>query len=358
MSIPVYELALDAGDWLWMRQHLGTHRCFPGTLRTDHQTLPIWIGYRGRSSRWFRKPSFDLWFPEAPLGDHNELHLNAAYRDPSLLRGRLALDRFAAWGVPVPQAWHAWVTLNGEPLGLFTALESMGPTWFTRRKAVPGAIYYGVGDKGTFGLIDPATGRRKRFLAAGYEKRYPWNDDFSDLESLLYDIALPDHREFERSIDAVIDVEEFLRWWIGIEFMSHTDGMVQNYALVRPQHGRWQISPWDCDGTLGRIPNGDIFYPDEVEVGLGEDNYLMIRLLHSRRWRKRYLELWEEALTGPLSETALDAALVRIFREIRRHALADKAKRHSNSTFLREPRRIREYVRERIEVIRQDLRLD
>jgi spore coat protein H len=356
VPVPVYELAMDPADLRWLRNHEGTSRCFPATLRIEAESLPIWIGYRGRYSRWHRKPSYDLWFPpEQPFHGHAELHLNAAYRDPSLLRGRLALELFAGLDVPVPQAWHVWLTMNGEDLGLYTALESVGPGWFARRGAVPGAIYYAVGESGTLGLIDPATGRRKRFLAQGYEKRFPHDDDFGDLESLIYAISLPDSTEFEATIDGVIDVEACLRWWIGVEFMSHTDGSVQNYALIRPESGRWQISPWDCDGTLGRIPNGERFPADAFRVGRGEDNYLIYRLLHAPRWWRRYRERWAEALADPLSAERIASALDRIYGEIQSEALADEGTRWSPSTFRREPRRIRHYVQERIQVVRRRL---
>lgn len=353
LAVPEYHLSLDESDWRWLRSHAGTPRCFEGALTAGGDVWPVWAGYRGRYSRWFRKPSFDIWFAGGRLfHGHTRLHLNAAYRDPSHLRGRLSLEVFASLGVPTPRAWHVSLHVNGEPAGLYTALEAVDAAWYARAGLPPGPIYYGVGSRGTFGLIDPETKRRKRYLAMGYEKCYPYDEDFGDLEELIWAIALPDDGEFADSIDRTVDVESFLRWLIGVEFMSHTDGLVQNYALIRPGKGRWQISPWDCDGTWGRVPNGRPWPPDEMGIGTGDDNYLAARLLKTPRWRRRYLDLWEELLADPLSVRTLHGRLAALYGEIRSAALSDREKRRSNSTFLKEPGRIRAYIAERTAFVR------
>jgi spore coat protein H len=356
--VPVseYGLTMDGDDLKWMRRNVGTARCFAACLRLDSREWPVFIGYRGNYSRWFRKPSYDIWFadPDA-FGGHAKLHLNAAYRDPSLLRGRLALELFSDLDVPTPRAWHVWLTLNQEPLGLYTAIESLDHRWLKRNGLAPGAIYYAVGTKGNFGLIDPDTGAPKRYLATGYEKCFPWDDNFSDLEQLLYAITLPDSPEFETRVDHVVDVNRVLRWLAGIEFLSHTDGLVQNYALFRPEGGLWQVSPWDCDGTLGRIPNGEIYYPDEMYVGVGTDNYLLARLLSTPASRERYLEIWAGALRGPLRTERVFDRLDATWNEIRPYALADENKRWSSSTFRKERGRIRAYVTDRTKYIRSRL---
>jgi spore coat protein H len=356
VPVPVYDLTMDTDDLKWLRRHVGTARCFPAFLEVDSKRWPVWIGYRGNYSRWFRKPSYDIWFGEdLSFHGHARLHLNAAYRDPSMLRGRLALELFAELGVPTPRSWHVWLSLNDRPLGLYTAIESLDGGWLERRGMKGGSIYYAVGSKGNFGLLDPDTDKPKRYLWSGYEKCVPWDDDFSDLEQLIYQITLPQPAQFQDEINSVLHVETIVRWLIGIEFMSHTDGLVQNYALFHPPGKRWQISPWDCDGTFGRVPNGRIFHADEMALGTGEDNYLLARLLISPTWRQRYLTIWAQSLDGVLSQAHVGMRLDALWEEIKQDALHDDNKRHSNSTVRREPGRIRTYVKERTQFIRQKL---
>jgi spore coat protein H len=354
--VPEYELIMDKHDLKWFSRHAGTNRWFPITLATDHKEYEAWIGYRGRYSRWFRKPSYEVCFqsPEGFLG-HTRLHLNATYRDPSLLRARLSLNLFTQMGVPTQQAWHVWLRINDETLGLYTAVESVDQTWLSRNGYDDGPIFYAVGDQGTLGFLDLDTGQRKRYLATGYEYAQPGENRFGDLEALIHQIVLLNEEEFDQQIDAIVDVDRFLRWFIGVEFLAHTDGLVQNYALFRPGNDRWLISPWDCDATLGRLPGGGIQRGDEMRLGTGSENYLAVRLLASSVWRQRYLALWDQMLGDVLSLERVSDTLYRIFREIRADGLEDERRRWSASTFLRQPASIRQFVVERTRQIRETI---
>lgn len=347
---------MEKDDLAWFKKRRGTSRWLPCELRHAGGSFPAWIGYRGRYSRWFRKPSYELCFqrPGHFLG-YDRLHLNASYRDPSLLRSRLSLDLFAQLGVPAPRAWHITLSMNEQSLGLYTAIESFDQRWLHQNGYGEGPIFYAVGTQGTLGYLDPETGRRKRYLAAGYEQADAYADRLSELESLIDAIVLPDTATFEWQIASILDVERFLRWFIGLEFLAHTDGTVQNYALFRPGGGRWLISPWDCDATLGRLPSGRKQQGDEMRLGTGMDNYLAVRLLASSRWRPVYVQLWERLLERELSLERVNQRLHEIFREIRPASLEDPLRRWSDSTFLRQPAEIRSWLVGRTERIRRML---
>lgn len=356
MPVPEYYLRMDPADLKWFASHLGTPRCFPGSLRVGVEHWPIWIGYRGRYSRRFPKPSYDLWFPpEAPFAGRRQLHLNAAYTDPSLLRARLSLSLFADLEVPVPAAWHARVSLNGREQGLYTVIESLDGTWLRRHGLPGGSIYYGVGGEGHFGLINPLTGRPKRYVTLGYEKCHPPDDDFSDLEQLIYQVALPAQEDFAAGIEQWVDVEEVLRWLVGVVYVSHIDGLTHNYAVFRGWDGCWVISPWDLDGTWGRVPSGMRRPADHMPLHGGGGNYLVARLLALPRWRRRYREIWDWALAGPLAPERVIDRLYALFAEVQPAALADPRKPYQNSTFLRERPRMRSYVAERTAFLRREL---
>lgn len=356
MLIPFYQLVMDRADLDWFRTHMGSNRCFPVELRSGEQSWSGWIGFRGRYSRQFAKPSFDLWFDRAqPFEGQLQLHLSAAFRDPSLLRSRLAHTIFADLGVPTPRAWHVWLLLNEDAIGLYTAYESMDEAWLRRQGHEQGTIYYGVGGEGNFGLINPKTDRPKRRLLLGYEKCYPADDEMSDLEELIYQVALPDDEEFAEQIDSVLDVEVCLRWLAGITFTSHTDGLAHNYALLRYPGSRWQISPWDCDGTWGRGPDGSRVPPDWLPLGGAGENYLVARLLATERWRSRYLDLLAELLDTTLTPDRLRGHLAPLYQSIRSLALEDGNKAFPNHHFLREPAYIREWTADRITYLQAEI---
>lgn len=342
---------MDNHDLAWFLKHPGTNRWFPVELQAETERYQGWIGYRGRSSRWFRKPSFELCFQQPGFRGHDRIHLNAAYRDPSLLRARLCLDLFAQMGVPSPKAWHATLSLNGTQFGLYTAVESVDQRWLSQNGYADGPIYYAVGNHGTLGYLDQETGKRKRYLATGYESALPDEDCFAPLETLIHSVVLPDQGSFDRMITSIVDVDCFLRWLIGAEFVAHTDGLVQNYALFRPRGARWLISPWDCDATLGRLPCGRPQRGDEMPLGTGSENYLAVRLLASKVWRPVYESLWQQLLAKELSLPRITERLDAIFSEIRHAGLHDKRRRWSDSVFVRQPKEIGRWVADRTRII-------
>lgn len=356
MAVLEYSLVMEPADLRWFRSHGRTDRCFPVRVHHNGRAWQAWIGYRGRFSREMPKRSYDLWFAEEEAFDgHRRLHLNAAYLDPSLLRGRLAFEVFTDLQVPTPGAWHVRLTLNDLPLGLYTAMESVDSAWAEGKHLKAKAIYYGVGGEGNFGLINPKTKRLKSYVSKGYEKCHPDDDDFGDLTDLIYSITLPDDGEFEQRIPSVLDVDCFLRWLAGVVFTSHIDGLIHNYALLLLEDGRWRISPWDCDGTFGRCPDSSRLPADYMSIFGRGQNYLVARLFEIDAFRARYRSLLEELLGTVLAPERVAEKLANLFAEIRTSALADTHKRFRNSTFLREPSRIRRYLRERSAYLHEHL---
>ena len=355
-ELPVYKFVMEPDDFRWFRTHVGTPRCFAGELHRNGRSIPAWIGYRGRFSRFCYKPSFDIWLDPREAGDkQGPLHLNAAFYDPSLLRGRFAFAVMERIGVPCPGAEHALFQLGDLTMGLYTVFESANQHWLRRQGLEAEAIYYAVGGQGNFGLLQRHSGKTKRYLTMGYEKSFPADDDLTDLNALVESVVFADDDQFRERIAETVDVELYLRWHAGLVFASHTDGLVHNYALYKTHGQPWRISPWDCDGTFGRTPGGGLLPATHMPVFGHGGNYLTARLLSDPVWRSRYVDLFTELLSDQLMEPALTEELLRIYREIRPHALADERKLLSNSTFQREPGRIRQYIRERTAFIQSQL---
>ncbi|HLN62028.1 MAG TPA: CotH kinase family protein [Symbiobacteriaceae bacterium] len=355
-ELPVYKFVMETDDFRWFRSNVGTPRCFAGELQRNGQSIPAWIGYRGRFSRYCPKPSFDIWLdPRSAADDAGPLHLNAAFYDPSLLRGRFAFEVMERIGVPCPGARHIWFMLGDLPMGLYTAFESANEHWLRRRGLAADAIYYAVGGRGNFGLLDRHSGKAKRYLTSGYEKAFPDNDDLTDLKALVEAVVFAEDDEFREQIAETLDVDLYLRWHAGLVFASHTDGFVHNYALYKAHGQPWRISPWDCDGTFGRTPSGSRLPATYMQAFGHGSNYLTARLLADPVWRARYVDLFTQLLSDQLTEPVLMEQLLSIYREIRPHVLADERKLLSNSTFQREPNRIRHYIRERIAFLQAQL---
>lgn len=351
-----YQITMESTDLVWFRNHMGTDRCFPAQLTVDGQNWSCWIGYRGRFSRRFAKPSFDIWFDrKQPFFGQTQRHLTSAYRDPSLLRGRLAHELFSDLDVPTPSADHVWLSFNDDAIGLYTAYEALDSRWLERHQLPDGAIYYGVGGEGNLGLINPKNGKRKRNLDAGFEKCHPQDESTADLEELILAIVLPDDPVFADSIAQVVDVECCLRWLVGIMYMSHTDGLAHNFALLRPGGKRWQISPWDCDGTFGRGPDGSRVPAEYLPVHGGGQNYLITRLLHTPRWRARYRELWTDLLPTTLNPERVLGRMEVLCAEIGPQVVQDGNKGYSDTMFQKEPAYVGRWLQKRVAFIQRQV---
>ena len=74
-------------------------------------------------SRYSLKIEFDRYIEGALWRGLDKLSLDAAFQDNSYLKNFIAYGLMARLGVPAPLRSFAWVTVNGEPHGLFLAVE-------------------------------------------------------------------------------------------------------------------------------------------------------------------------------------------------------------------------------------------
>ena len=63
----------------------------------------------------------------------DKFSLDASFQDNSYLKTYLVYDMMDYMEVPAPLCSYAWVTVNGQPWGLFLAIEE-------RRRPLPGGI--------------------------------------------------------------------------------------------------------------------------------------------------------------------------------------------------------------------------
>jgi hypothetical protein len=70
------------------------------------------------------KLKFDRFDPDRRFESLTALNLNAMAGDPSLLRERLAAEVYRRMEIEAPRVAHAFVTMNGEPKGLYAVVEN------------------------------------------------------------------------------------------------------------------------------------------------------------------------------------------------------------------------------------------
>jgi spore coat protein H len=244
--------------------------------------------------------------------------------DPTLLRSALSYALFEEVGAPAPRCRHLDLTVSGQPAGVYLGMESVDRDWCRRRGLPPGPIYYAINRNANFGLISPFSKELKQPLDGGYHALY--GVDTAPLQQMILAINVADERKFPRILDRWIDLDCYLRWLMTAVFVGNRDGFVHNYALYfQPKQERFMIIPWDYDATWGVDIHGNPARLDRVPL-IGW-NKLTRRLMGVPSIRRQYRRLFETALDGPFSPSAVAALVDERAEAIAPAVLADQARR-------------------------------
>jgi spore coat protein H len=353
--IPTYFLYIHPSDLQELRRDIWCDDPLPAKLKIGNRQLLIGIAYRGAHIRKFRKKSYSIQFvnPETFQGNR-ELHLNAEYMDPSLIRNKLSLDFFHEIGTLSPESQHIFLKLNGMHAGIYLQLESVDELFLKKRGLPPGAIYYAINDDANFSLISPIDNDVKKSLQDGYERKCGTEEDDGHLRKLIYKINTIPRADFETEIVKYVAVDKYLRWLAGVVCTQNFDGFIHNYALYRNgETGLFEMIPWDYDATWGRDCNGEIMEYDFVPIE--GYNTLSARLLDVTAFRHLYKQILEEILETRFTVDAIASRINALHSVLRPFVLLDPYLQKKVTAFDAEPERILQFVDQRSRYLRDSL---
>ncbi|MEH7076925.1 CotH kinase family protein [Neobacillus drentensis] len=346
-SIPQYKLFINPIVLKELRRDIWIDEPVPAQLIIDGKRLEIDVAYRGSHIRALPKKSYQVSFykPKKFRGSKH-IHLNAEFKDPSLIRNKLSFDFFADLGVLSPQSRHISLILNGKVEGVYLEIEAVDEHFLTRRNVPNGSIYYAVDGDANFSLMSDLDKGTKKSLQLGYERMVGGAEDDYYLEEFIFNINTLTNEEFEKEIQKFVDVDQYLRWMAGIIFTSNYDGFVHNYALYRNGETRFfEIIPWDYDATWGRDVNGKVMEPDYVPID--GFNTLTARLLHVDTFRKQYRRLLEEIMNQQFTVEYMIPKVEKLTQLIRPYVIQDPYKKQDMDIFDQELSVITKYIEER-----------
>ncbi|NLY81019.1 MAG: spore coat protein [Lysinibacillus sp.] len=265
-----------------------------GKLTFNNESYIFRISFRGNQLRKHRKKSYHIQF-ENPFfmdGQH-EIHLNAEYNDPSLMRNKLSFDFFNRIGVLAPDSKHVLLFINGNCQGIYLAIESFDEHCLKRRGLPEGSIYYATNDDANFSLYTPE-GYIKKTLLDGYTIKHSFQSEDA-LKKLLIIINTYSKEKFSEEIEKILNVDKYLRWLAGVVCTQNFDGFIHNYALYHNSKTQlFEITPWDYDGSWGRNLHGE---PFELEyVPISGYNTLTARLLEISKYKQIYYDVLKNIL--------------------------------------------------------------
>ena len=355
MELPEYQLFIHPSVVSELRKDIWMDDPVAAKLTINKKKYVIDIAYRGSHIRDLRKKSYQLsFYKPGKYRNAKEVHLNAEFKDPSLLRNKLSFDFFNEIGCLAPNSRFVFLKLNGKDEGLYLEIESVDEHFLANRQLPEGPLYYAVDGDANFSLMSDLDKEVKKSLKLGYEQKYGTAQDDEQLQHLIMNINIIPREEFEHEIVKYVNVDKYLRWLAGVIFTQNFDGFVHNYALYRNgETGLFEVIPWDYDATWGRDVNGESMQEDFLRIeGF---NTLTARILDVKTFRTQYKNLLEEILNSKFNVDYMKPKIQAMYNLIRPYVQKDPYEKDNIDVFDEEPDFIFAYIEARGNYIRSQL---
>ena len=353
--IPSYFLTIDEENMEELRSDLWNDDPVPASLNVDGITYDVDLAYRGSYTREFRKRSYRIEFiePETFSGAR-EIHLNAEYKDPSLIRNKLSFDFFHDLGVLSPQSQHIYLTRNGSPKGVYLQLESVDDLFLKQRALPTGPIYYAVNNDANFSLMRDE--KMKDSILSGYERAVGSRADDAKLRKFINRVNTIPLCDFRDEISRYINIDKFLYWLAGAVCTMNNDGFTHNYALYHNNEtGLIEFIPWDYDATWGRKVDGGIMQSDYVHIEGKKSNHLCYLLLRVPEFRAQYRNILIDILETKFTVDHMESKIRSLHEALRPYVLIDPYKKAKIDAFDSEPEFILQFIRDRNSYLKAQL---
>ncbi|XJZ25742.1 CotH kinase family protein [Bacillota bacterium Lsc_1132] len=355
MSIPQYYLYIHPMDLKELKSDIWIDEPVPASLKYGKKKVEIDLAYRGSHIRKFKKKSYHIAFykPKTFAGVH-EIHMNAEFKDPSLIRNKLSLDFFADIGTLSPASRHVQIFINGKNEGIYLQLESVDKYFLKKRNLPDGAIFYAVDDDANFSLISPIDKDSKKQLDSGYERKVGQESDSLKLANFIYQLNTAPRSEFENIIKKFLNIDKYLRWLAGVVCTQNYDGFVHNYALyLNYETGLFEMIPWDYDATWGRDIHGEVMEYDYVRSeGF---NTLTARLLDVPSYRLQYGKILKAILDDQFTVEYITPKIEKMHNLLRPYVARDPFIKDKTQAFDQEPVYICQFIKDRNLYLRKKL---
>ena len=273
--------------------------------------------------RYSLKIEFDHYREGLTYHGLDKLSLDASFQDNSYLKTYLALDMMRFMEVPTPATSFVYVTVNGEPWGLFLAIEEpedafVARTWGQNHGVLYKPDYFSLDDKnldiGLNYLGDNLDSYPGIFSHARTEV------SSGDKERLVEALRLLSTGDKE-AIEQAVDVDEVLRYFAVQTFVANLDSYLgrtgHNYLLYEEQ-GTLSMLPWDYNLAFGTYALGREELPDDatsyvnlpIDTPMDADTLtkrqLFTQLMAHEEYRERYY-----AYLDMLATSYVDNGLLR-----------------------------------------------
>ena len=254
------------------------------------------------------KVKFDRYREGLRWSGMRRLTLNNNRQDPSQVRQCLGYAVFAAAGVPSPRCNFARVSVNGEPLGVYTHVESVKSAFLDRAFGNrDGHLYEGQ-------ISDFRSG-----WTGTFQRKNGGDPGHGDIDAVVAALEGPEDGLLER-LEPLLDVDAFLTFWAAEVVVGHGDGYAGNtnnfYVYADPAAGgAFHFVPWGIDGIMRDARRPPVF----------ANGALAWRLLRLPGFTERYVDRVSEVLGAAWDADAMLAEIDRLEALLSPHVLRAEA---------------------------------
>ena len=265
----VHRVDIQVEDWEAFLASAPEEEYIPTTVEIDGEAFRQ-VGLRAKGnnslrltaeyglSRYSLKLEFDH-YTDGSYHGLDKLSLDASFQDNSYLKTWLAFDIMEFLGVPTPLRSFVWVTVNGQPWGLFLAVEEPEEA-FARRNF--GANHGQLYKPDYRSLAEENADVHLRYTTDEPED-YPGIFENAKLESSAADrqrlVDSLKTLDSGQRLEEAVDVDEVLRYFVGQVFVMNWDSYLghtgHNYLLYE-EEGKLSMLPWDYNLAFGTYALG------------------------------------------------------------------------------------------------------
>jgi len=290
----------------------------------------------GYNSRLFKKLSWKFKLDKKILG-RKTLKVRALAGDPTLMRDKLSSELYRSLGVPVYSGTYSRVMINDDIWGLYSIVDTIGGKWIAANihgdenarvgynykmySSVPNGPFASLrylgedpddyDDSGSYEVDEvdkqDTEATNQFYRLARFTKMFEdWGNKYSEDQS----------NAAVEALEKFFDLESLLRQMV-IESLtvSYDNFWAQlgNYALYyNPERGRYQIIPYDFDGTFFGS-NGSSYYASDYLtdcIGWADntvpDKYFVNNLMNHRIIKQRFQKIMGQTVNKVFNVNAVN----------------------------------------------------
>ena len=263
------------------------------------------------SQRYSFKIEFDQYDDTKTYHGLDKLCLNNLIQDTTMMKDYLAYQLMAEFGAPAPMCSYVYVTVNGEPWGLYLAVEAIEDSFLQRNFGLnhgdlykPDTIDMGDNAGADIGTSGDANLRYIDDNPSSYVSIFSSAKTEVTEEDQHRVVASLKTLNQSEDVESVLYIDKVLRYFVVHNYVvngdSYTGNIIHNYYLYE-KDGKFAMIPWDYNLGYGTFMSGDTnsVINDDIDSPLsvnGNDRPMIDWIYDSEAYTQMYHEYFQEFL--------------------------------------------------------------